>query len=752
MNLSVIWRLQDLMTPTMRRVNQVASSTQRVVEKANAVMSNAFRNSGLSAKDLQTKLDKIREYRDGLKIGINDREIRRANAAVDILQTKLDKVQNTGAGKTGGLLGGIIPGGMKGLVAGIGLMTAINTGQDMLSRGMMTDRAEQSFKYFVQNERKAQNIIDQLDGFSKKYAMYSKMDVIQGATRIADTMGADNTMKITNMVAKLAQGDTGNYMGIITRLQQVRGTGYLQGDELMELMNRGVFGLQEEIARFRGVSMAKFNKLKEAQQISYNEVEAALLRMTSAGGKYDKILDTIAKTTYGKWQTIRNSIRSATANVGKDVGGALNGALDWVIRFIGQSAPIGRAFDSLGRSFSPLLNGLYRMAVSFGLVSSGGDSASGAVELVTKAVNVLAWVVNTAATTVSWLARVFEQYPWTKYAAGFLGISYALGKIDPLLVVGKFTRYREDLVKYVGTFKSGFGVMMSAVNMLRNAFIALNATNPIGWIILGVTALAGAIWYAWENCEGFRKIVWQTWEGLKYLWNGAVALVIEAWGSIQPYLAGFMQKIREVGSWFWSVFEKIKAVVLVAWTFLRIKFQTITAPLVEAFEKVKDPIFKVFNWIKDTALKFIRVTVGIATLGLSEIGIFTAKKFKVGFDQGAAVADAKELARKAQDQLDKAAPKKGFFERFIQGELPGMNIPKMDNLSGADVGKAAGITDTVTGAKSNQVTININSKIADINNYFSGEEGDESLSKKITDGVLMELNRILNTGHRLALD
>ncbi len=750
MNLSVIWRLQDLMTPTMRKVNQVASSTQRVVEKANAVMSNAFRNSGLSAKDLQTKLDKIREYRDGLKIGINDREIRRANAAVDILQAKLNKVQNTGAGKAGGILSGIIPGGMKGLVAGLGAYQAGNTAIKYLGKGMDADVADKMMKNFAGN--KYEEVSSFLKAYNDKYAVYSRTMLTDAAARISQNMGVGNVKSVTDIVGKLAGGNNMRFDGILTRLEQIKGTGYLQGDELNELSNNGVYGVLEQLAKFKNITTEKLMKLKEKGLVRFDDVMQTLARMTSATGAYGSKLDVVMASAKGKWLSIINTIDNKLTDMGNSAANNLSKVLDWIIRFMEKSAPIGRAFDSLGRAFNPLLNGLYRVAASFGLVSSGGDSARGAVELVTKVVNALAWVVNTAAKTVSWLAGVFEQYPWTKYAAGFLGISYALGKIDPLLVVGKFARYREDLVKYIDTFKTGFGVMMSAVNMLRNSFIALNATNPIGWIIIGVTALAGAIWYAWENCEGFRRVVWQAWEGIKYLWNGAVALVMQAWGSIQPYLSAFIQKIREVGMWFWGVFEKIKAVVLVAWTFLRIKFQTITAPLVEAFEKVKDPIYKVFNWIKDTALKFIRVTVGIATLGLSEVGIFAAKKFKIGFDQGAAVADARELARKAQDQLEQAAPKKGFFERFIQGELPGMNMPKMDNLAGAGVGKAAGITDTVTGAKSNQVTININSKIADINNYFSGEEGDESISKKITDGVLMELNRILNTGHRLALD
>lgn len=46
---------------------------------------------------------------------------------------------------------------------------------------------------------------------------------------------------------------------------------------------------------------------------------------------------------------------------------------------------------------------------------------------------------------------------------------------------------------------------------LNFAFLA----NPITWIIVGVMALIGAIIWAWDKFEGFRRVIFQGWEALK---------------------------------------------------------------------------------------------------------------------------------------------------------------------------------------------------------------------------------------------
>lgn len=738
MNLSVIWKLQDMMSPVMNRVTASARNAQAVVDRVNAQMSRGFRTAADSVTGLRDKIDTLTKYRDGLRIGIDGREIRQANSELQLLQSRLDRIDRTNARQSGrGAVGGVILGGLKAAALGFGAYQAIGVGQDMLTDGMNMDKADASFRYFTGNANKANKILDELKAYSNKYAMYKRSDLVASASMIATTMGADSVGRITQMVGKLAQGNSENFKGIITRLQQVKGTGYLQGDELMELLNRGVFGLQEEIARFKGITLQQFNKVKEAQGISYNDVESALIRMTSAGGKYDKILDVIAKSSYGKWNTIKNTVQSKATDIGKSTVGALNGSLDWVIQFLQRSAPIGAAFERLAVAFKPLLNGVFKLGVAFGIFQDKGDGVGSTIETIRSIVDRLAWVVNVAGRAVQWVGGMFEKYPWLKYALGFLAINHYVSKIN-------FAEKGTQLMDFASKFISfPFGAIASGFSTISRAMGFLWA-NPIGLVVLGVMALGAAIYYAWQKSETFRKVTIQTWEGLKFLWNGAVQLVMEAWSKISPVFIA-------IGDMWTRVMNLIRFYAVFAWSYIVQIFQTITAPIVNAFEKAKPYLSKFWDWLKDKALGTVRVIAAVTTFGLSEVGLGLFKKFKIGFDKGAGVADKFEKGRAATAK-GKGGKSGGFLSDFFGGNIPGLAGMAGKAGSGGSGGKTPGVTDTVNGAVSKQVTININSKIADIYNTFNGGDGEEGISKKITDLILLELNRILSTGDRLAIE
>ncbi len=740
MNLSVIWRLQDLMTPVMNRVGKSARTAQEVVERVNSRMAAGFRTSAQSVTGLREKIDTLQKYRDGLRIGIDGREIRQANAELQLLQTRLDRVDRTNNRKTGrggGMLGGM--GGLKGLAAGYGLYEAGRAGLGAISDGMDMNQSKIMLEAFVGNSQKANEIMSKLNAYSEKYAVYDRKMLFETASRIASTFGPDSVVGMTQMVGKLALGNKERFKGILGRLEQIKGTGYLQGDELNELMNQGVFGLSEQIQKMKGITAAQFNKLKEAQQIPYQDVIAAMVAMTTAGGKFNDKLDVMMFTARGKWDTILGMIRNRITNLGESTSNGLSKAMGYVIQFFQRSAPIGEALARLGKAFKPLLNGIYRLGVSFGIIKEKGDGVGTAVAIISNIMNRLAYVMSLAGRAVQWVAGMFEEYPWLKYALGFVAISYGIGAIDNKVKILKAAFDAGKLLSILpfGNIATGFAIIGRAMASLW--------LNPIGLIVLGVLALGAAIYYAWNNSEDFRRVTIQTWEGLKFLWNSAATLVMEAWAKISPvftYIA--------IG---WRILTTIiKSSAYFAWAYVTSIFESLTRPIVWAFEKAKTYISDFWEWYKDKALRAVRVVAAIATLGLSEIGIGLFKKFKIGYDKGANVAANFEKDRSAADK-GKQGKKGSFLADFFGGNIPGLGdkLEKMGSGSGVPVGKGSGITDAVNGSVSKQVTININSKIADINNYFNNES-DQVSGKTITDIILTELNRVLITGDRLALE
>ena len=88
-------------------------------------------------------------------------------------------------------------------------------------------------------------------------------------------------------------------------------------------------------------------------------------------------------------------------------------------------------------------------------------------------------------------------------------------------------------------------------------------TGPIGLIIIGIAAAVAAVVYLWNHCEGFRNFV-----------KKAAAVIVNAWNNIK------------------TTAVLVKDVAVVA-------FNTLRDKVTGAFEKIKEKVAPVIQWIKD---------------------------------------------------------------------------------------------------------------------------------------------------------
>lgn len=109
-----------------------------------------------------------------------------------------------------------------------------------------------------------------------------------------------------------------------------------------------------------------------------------------------------------------------------------------------------------------------------------------------------------------------------------------------------------------------FGGAQTILNAVQTAGIAiqtaLNAVmnaNPIGLIILAITALVAGFMLLWDNCEGFRNFWIGLWEGIKTAAKAVADWFKTAWNTTIEWLKGAVAKIKDFFSEAW---EKIKEV------------------------------------------------------------------------------------------------------------------------------------------------------------------------------------------------
>ena len=130
-----------------------------------------------------------------------------------------------------------------------------------------------------------------------------------------------------------------------------------------------------------------------------------------------------------------------------------------------------------------------------------------------------------------------------------------------------------------GSIVSGITKAVGAVK----AFGAALAANPIGLIILGITALVAGFTYLWQNCEGFRDFWIGLWDKIKSAVSVAVDWIKNCWEKIKEFFTGD----NPIARYFQMGWENIKIV----WDTVVSYFKTIWENIKLVFSAVKS-VFK----------------------------------------------------------------------------------------------------------------------------------------------------------------
>lgn len=168
--------------------------------------------------------------------------------------------------------------------------------------------------------------------------------------------------------------------------------------------------------------------------------------------------------------------------------------------------------DVLGSTLSTLAPVIGDLAVQLGPVLGAAAIAVGSA--LQALAPVVVWVVDAVASLLEWMQPALPLL--VGVAGGALLLVKVFGVLAPI-------------------FTTVFGVVMKVVGVLSKIGPLITAmTGPVGWIIIGVTALGVALWAFFTKTETGRKLWDQIWGGIK----NAVAVVVDwitgtAWPAIQ---------------------------------------------------------------------------------------------------------------------------------------------------------------------------------------------------------------------------
>ena len=197
------------------------------------------------------------------------------------------------------------------------------------------ERQTKSLQVLTGSLETAKGIISELQAFGA-VTPFTSTELIETAKRLkAFGFETEQVVDITKRLSDVAGATGADLSGIATAFGQIQAKGRLQGEELLQLQERGV-ALQDELRKMYGLTGTEFSKALEKGQISAKAAEVALIRLTEAGGKYANGAVAQSDTLFGKLSTLQDAFQRFGQNIGKVLDPIFKGIIEFLTTITNQ--------------------------------------------------------------------------------------------------------------------------------------------------------------------------------------------------------------------------------------------------------------------------------------------------------------------------------------------------------------------------------------------------------------------------------
>lgn len=282
----------------------------------------------------------------------DDRPLRRKLNNLDRLAektgSKLEDLAGGGSGIAGGgRSGGLGGDGLLGLGGGLSRVAgiaAIGTaavaavgGLAKLGGELETTRIQ--FGTFLGSVERGNALLDDLSQFAN-FTPFSN-DAVNKAARTLLSFGfqGEEIIPTLRTLGDISAGTGKDLSELGVIFGQIRSTGKLMGQDLLQLINAGFNPLQE-ISRTTGKSVSALKDDMAAGLITFDDVNNAFKTATSEGGLFFNLTEKLSNSFEGKLSTALGKGRFLLQQIGERILPAVNFVMDIFIGLIDQAAAV----------------------------------------------------------------------------------------------------------------------------------------------------------------------------------------------------------------------------------------------------------------------------------------------------------------------------------------------------------------------------------------------------------------------------
>ena len=310
--LAAIQKLERQMDAVAKDATNVTASTAKLEKQ--------FTKTG---REIKTAANGLKYFTDaaGRARKVNGQFVTTAEAAAAGID-KVGRAAKRADSKVSGLTRTL-----RGFVTAAALL---GTAKFVIGKTAQLETQTRSLQVLTGELETAKQIVRELQSFAA-VTPFTSSELIESAKRLK-AFGVD-TEKLVDTTQRLADvsGATGARLNeVATAYGQIQAKGRLQGEELLQLQERGI-ALQDELQKMYGLTGEEFQDAMRKGQISSEAVEVAIVRLTEKGGKYADGAISQSDTLAGKFSTLIDGIENIARTIGTVLAPALKGVLDLAI-------------------------------------------------------------------------------------------------------------------------------------------------------------------------------------------------------------------------------------------------------------------------------------------------------------------------------------------------------------------------------------------------------------------------------------
>lgn len=460
--------------------------------------------------------------------------------------------------------------------------------QSMVGSSLDFEQQQANMRTLLNGDAEAtDNLIGKIREYGKA-TVYDRSGLIEAQkTMMAFGLDAEYAFGKLKNIGDIALGDKQKMQSLALAFSQMSSTGKLMGQDLLQMINAG-FNPLEVISQKTGRSIAELKEEMGKGAISAEMVAQAFEWATEEGGRFYQGAETAAQTTAGKIAKMKDQIDDFKISL-----------FEWSHGATAWAAELGNMFVPLSQVL-PLFKGLYNISASAFKRLKALDFAGVLGGIGRKATE--------ARISLAFMRRDIET-------CSMASLGFVRNTVRATMAVGRFaTVGLFNAVKGMGAYllslvtggtasrtfanvatASFARFALSAKAACRAVSVAVTSIPIIGWIAAAVAAVIGLVTLLWNKSEGFRRVVFGTWEAVK-------AAVSNAWQYVKTAAQVVWEVLKRVFEWIRGLFERLHDSVVRIFTSIGEFFSSVWGWMAETAGKAVDWMSRklggVATWIK----------------------------------------------------------------------------------------------------------------------------------------------------------